>query len=126
MNNVAYFEIQASDPERAIQFYSIIFGWHFFKEEHAPVDYWQIQTNGINGGLLKRPAPAPSKELGTNAFTCSIEVEDFDVMSEKILNKGGIVALEKFAIPGKCWQGYFIDTEGNTFGLFQVDKNAGK
>jgi hypothetical protein len=33
-------------------------------------------------------------------------------------------ALEKFAVPGTCWQGYFLDLEGNTFGLFQVDENA--
>jgi uncharacterized protein len=27
-------------------------------------------------------------------------------------------------VPGTCWQGYFIDTEGNTFGIFQVDEEA--
>ena len=26
---------------------------------------------------------------------------------------------------GKCWQGYFIGTEGNTFGIFEVDEQAG-
>jgi hypothetical protein len=29
-------------------------------------------------------------------------------------------------VPGKCWQGYFIDTEGNTFGIFEVDEEAGR
>ncbi len=42
----------------------------------------------------------------------------------KILSLGGKIALPKFAVPGVCWQGYFIDTEGNTFGLFQVDEKA--
>jgi predicted enzyme related to lactoylglutathione lyase len=74
--------------------------------------------------LLKRPAKTPPPEQGTNAYVCSMEVEDFDVMAKKILDNGGIVALEKFAVPGKCWQGYFQDTEDNTFGLFQVDENA--
>jgi uncharacterized protein len=46
-----------------------------------------------------------------------MEVEDFDVVAQ-ILDLGGKVALPKFAVPGVCWQGYFIDTEGNTFGLF--------
>jgi uncharacterized protein len=32
--------------------------------------------------------------------------------------------LPKFAVPGVCWQGYFIDTEGNTFGIFQPDPAA--
>jgi uncharacterized protein len=29
-------------------------------------------------------------------------------------------------VPGKCWQGYFIDTEGNTFGISEVDEEAGR
>lgn len=124
MNSIVYFEIQADEPERAKEFYSSIFGWKFFKEEHAPVDYWQIETDGIRGGLLKRPAAVPTSPAGTNAFTCSIEVDSFDTYAEKILSGGGTVALPKFAVPGKCWQGYFTDTEGNTFGLFQVDEAA--
>jgi predicted enzyme related to lactoylglutathione lyase len=45
-------------------------------------------------------------------------------MAKTILNLGGIVALPKFAVPGRCWQGYFVDTEGNTFGIFEVDEKA--
>ena len=28
-------------------------------------------------------------------------------------------------VEGRCWQGYFFDTEGNTFGIFEVDGKAG-
>jgi len=74
--------------------------------------------------LLKRPAQPPPPECGTNAFVVSIEIENFDETAEKIASVEGKVALPKFAVPGVCWQGYFVDTEGNTFGLFQVDENA--
>ncbi len=121
MNTIAYFEIQTSNPEKTIQFYKNIFGWDFIKEESVPVEYYRIKTDGINGGLLKRPAEIPPQECGTNAFTCSIEVSDYDDMSKKILNNGGKVALPKFAIPGKCWQGYFLDNDNNVFGIFEVD-----
>ncbi|MEP7166432.1 MAG: VOC family protein [Candidatus Woesebacteria bacterium] len=124
MNSVHYFEIQADDPTRAVNFYVQIFDWKFTKDDALAIDYWRITEAGINGGLLKRPAPAPKPPTGTNAYTCSIEVVDFDVCAEKILKNGGVVALEKFAVPGVCWQGYFLDTEGNTFGLFQPDKEA--
>jgi len=123
MNNVTFFEIQASVPEKAIAFYQALFGWTFVKQA-MPIPYWQIQGAGINGGLLQRPAPAPEGLVGTNAFTCSIQVENFDEMSSQILAQGGSVALEKFAVPGKCWQGYFIDVDHNTFGIFQVDEKA--
>ena len=124
MNQVAYFEIQASDPQRAVDFYTEVFGWKFEKDPMIPVEYWRITTDGANGGLLKRPSEAPAPQQGTNAFVCSMHVENFDATAEKILKNGGEVALEKFAVPGKCWQGYFIDPEGNTFGLFQVDEKA--
>lgn len=124
MNTIRYFEIQAEDPHKAKEFYSAIFGWKFTKQEGLPIEYWHIDTEDMTGGLLQRPAKTPPMGHGTNAYVCSIQVEDFDTTAKKILEHGGIVALEKFAIPGKCWQGYFLDTEGNTFGIFQVDENA--
>lgn len=45
-------------------------------------------------------------------------------MEGKILTTGGTVAMPKFAIANMAWQGYFIDTEGNTFGIHQADPNA--
>jgi predicted enzyme related to lactoylglutathione lyase len=78
----------------------------------------------MNGGLLKRPAPVPPASSGTNAFVCSVQVEDYDEIHQLIMEQGGQVALPKFAIPGRCWQGYFIDTDNNVFGIFEVDENA--
>lgn len=124
MNNIAYFEIQSSNPEREVKFYSEVFGWKFTKVEGMPIQYYQIETSNIHGGLLERPAQTPPTHCGTNAFTCSIEVENFDETAEKILTLGGQVAMDKFAILNKCWQGYFIDQDHNTFGLVQVDENA--
>jgi predicted enzyme related to lactoylglutathione lyase len=105
-------------------FYSEVFGWKFAKQEFVPVEYYHITTDGMYGGLLKRPGQIPPVGFGTNAFTCSIQVEDFDTTADRILALGGQVALPKFAVPGRCWQGYFIDLDGNTFGIFEVDENA--
>ena len=124
MNTIGYFEIQSSDPGRDIKFYEAVFGWKFIKEEFVPIEYYRIETTSIYGGLLKRPAKLPPAESGTNAFVCSIQVENFDKTNELILEHGGQVALPKFAIPGRCWQGYYIDNDNNTFGIFQVDENA--
>jgi uncharacterized protein len=124
MNTVGYFEIQSSDPSRELKFYKNVFGWKFFKEENLPIEYYRIETNSINGGLLKRPATIPPPQSGTNAFCCSIQVENFDTTQALILKNDGQVALPKFAVPGKCWQGYFIDADNNTFGIFEVDENA--
>ena len=117
MNRVTHFEIQVDDVDRAIKFYSDVFGWEFPKWMEG---YWGIMTApkdskepGINGGLLKRPCPAPSVGQGLNAFVCTVVVDDFDQIAKKIEMAGGVVALPKMAIAGMAWQGYFIDTEGN-------------
>jgi predicted enzyme related to lactoylglutathione lyase len=125
MNGFIYFEIQADNVQRAADFYKKIFGWKITRaREEIPIEYWRIEIGEIRGGLLKRPSKAPPPQSGTNAFVCSFEVENFDETGEKIMKQGGQVALPKFAVPGVCWQGYFIDKEGNTFGIFQVDEKA--
>lgn len=121
-----FFEIQADDVQRGINFYQSMFGWQFNLQMKEPIEYWAIETGGNRGGLLKRPAATPPQGHGANSFVCSVEVKNFDAITEKILSNGGQVALEKFPVPGRCWQGYFIDTEGNTFGIFEVDENAGR
>lgn len=121
-----YFEIHADNPKRAIDFYSQTFGWKFSEVKGLPVEYWTIETGGSRGGLLQRPVKTLPAQCGSNAFVCSLEVESFDSTAKIIESLGGIVALPKFAVPGTCWQGYFIDLEGNTFGIFEVDDKAGK
>jgi len=125
MNTINFFEIQSSNPEREVQFYSAIFGWTFTKNEKLPIEYYQIEAPNMFGGLLKRPVPIAPSGSGTNAFTCSMEVSDFDESAKKILDLGGQVAMAKFAVPKKCWQGYFLDPDGNVFGIFEVDSQAG-
>lgn len=124
MNSVAYFEIQSDNPAKSAEFYGSIFGWTCTRAPEMPIEYWRVETAGIRGGILKRPAKIPPPQSGTNAFCCSMEVKNFDSVATQILDRGGQVALPKFAVPGVCWQGYFIDPDGNTFGLFQADSKA--
>ncbi len=80
-----------------------------------------IPTEGCCGDRrLVRPCSP-----GRTRLSARLKWQSFDATAEKILQAGGMVAMEKFAVPGKCWQGYFVDPEGNTFGIFQVDENAG-
>jgi hypothetical protein len=130
MSRVLHFEIQADDVERAKAFYAAAFDWSFEDYGHMTGStYWGITTGpegepGINGGLLQRPAPAPAPGQGTNAYVCTVGVADYDETERKILEAGGQVALPKMALTGMAWQGYYLDTEGNTFGIHQPDPDA--
>ena len=60
--------------------------------------YWGITTGpedeaGITGGTLQRPAPTLADGHGTNAFVCTVGVDDYDETEQRILSAGGQVAL---------------------------------
>jgi predicted enzyme related to lactoylglutathione lyase len=128
MSKVVHFEIHADDVARAKDFYARVFGWTY--EDYGAFvggEYWGITTGpeddyGIHGGLLQRPVPVAAG--GSNAYVCTIGVADFDATAQAILDAGGQVALPKMALTGMAWQGYFLDTEGNTFGVHQPDPEA--
>ncbi len=124
MNTIGYFEIQSSNPNREMDFYKKVFGWNFIREYNVPIEYYRIETESLFGGLLQRPVKTPPAEFGTNAFTCSIQVSNFDETAKKILQYGGRIAMPKFSIPNRCYQGYFLDADYNTFGIFEVNENA--
>lgn len=125
-----HFEIQADDIQRAQQFYESVFGWRFEDwSDYTGTPYLGAITGpdsepGINGAIQGRPAAAPAPQQGTNAAVLTIGVEDYDAVEQKILAAGGTVALPKMALRGMAWQGYYLDTEGNTFGIHQADPEA--
>jgi predicted enzyme related to lactoylglutathione lyase len=128
MPRVVHFEIHAEDPERAVAFYRDVFGWEIHKWE-GPEDYWLIKTGadgtpGINGGLLRRRGAGPVDMQAVNSYVCTVDVPSVDEYLERIQAKNGTIALPKMPIPGIGWLAYAKDTEGNIFGIMQMDPSA--
>jgi uncharacterized protein len=128
MSRVIHFEIHAEQPERAVKFYTNLFGWDVIKWG-GPVEYWLIKTGpdgqpGINGGLLLRKGPAPAEGQCVNAYVCTIGVAAIDDTVQAITKYGGTIALPKMPVPGIGWLAYGKDTEGNIFGVMQRDPSA--
>lgn len=130
MGRVVHFEIHVDDMERAKAFYWNVFDWEFQDwSEYAGMPYFGVVTGesnepGINGALMQRQSPSPQLGQPLNGFACTLGVADYDATESKILENGGTVALAKYALPGMAWQGYYLDTEGNIFGLHQADEHA--
>lgn len=122
MSRVIHFEIHADDPERAVGFYQRVLGWKITKW-NGPVDYWLINTGpedepGINGALMKRSDP------GTSTWN-TVDVPSVDEFLANVVAAGGKVVMPKTTVPGVGYQAYCQDTEGNVFGIHQVDPEAG-
>ncbi|MGE8019557.1 VOC family protein [Peribacillus frigoritolerans] len=130
MGRIVHFEIHVNDMERAKAFYGEVFGWSFQDwSDYAGMSYFGAVTgneneHGIDGALMQRQSAPPETGQALNAFACTIGVENYDLTEAKIIENGGKLAMPKFALPGMAWQGYYIDSEGNTFGIHQPDANA--
>ncbi len=125
-----HFEIHADDVSRAVAFYGELFGWTFEDwSEFAGMPYFGATTGeegspGINGAIMARQGGAGGPGTPVNGAVLTLGCEDYDTLHEAILAAGGQVAMPKSALPGMAWQGYYLDTEGNVFGLHQPDPEA--
>jgi len=120
MLRVVHFEINADDAERAVKFYSQVFGWKINKWD-GPMDYWLVSTGegtpGIDGGIMQRMNPSA-------ATINTIDVPSVDEFAARIAQNGGRAVMPKRAVPGVGWMAYCQDTEGNVFGIMQSDSSA--
>jgi uncharacterized protein len=128
MPRVVHFEIHADNPERAVAFYSKVFGWTI-KNWGGPMEYWVITTGapserGIDGGLMRRRGAAPAEGQAVNSYVCTVDVPNLDDFAKKAVAAGATGALPKMPVPGIGWLAYLKDTEGNIFGMIQNDPNA--
>lgn len=120
MPRVSWFDIPADDIDRAQKFYRDVFDWKFNKWD-GPMEYYMVDTGkeepGINGGLAKRMP-------GQMGITNTITVPSVDEFAKKIADNGGQLITQKMPIPGIGWFAQCTDTEGNVFGIIEMDEKA--
>lgn len=135
-NLVVHFEIHASEPQRLIDFYSQLLGWQF--SQFGEVPYWTIVTgegaignvagtagHGINGGLTQRRGPKP--EAGAPVMGCNfvVAVDNVDVLMDRGVKLGGMVAMAAEDMQGVGRTGYLLDPDNNVFGLISTTMSDG-
>jgi predicted enzyme related to lactoylglutathione lyase len=121
MAKIVHFDVPVDEIERARKFYTELFEWKIEKAP-GPIEYYFIETadkdgKGVAGGMGKRGAP-------DQRITNYIGVDSVDEYMEKVKSLGGKIQGEKMTVPGFGYLAICSDTEGNTFGLWQVDKEA--
>ena len=122
MPRIVHFDINVSEPEEAIEYYSKVFGWEIAKWS-GPTDYWLVTTGpdgepGINGGLSKA-------EEGEPPIALTVEVESVEDFLKNVTENGGSVVAPKGPIPGVGWFAMTADPLGNLMGVFESDSEAG-
>jgi uncharacterized protein len=119
---VVHFEVPADDVDRAKNFYDKAFGWrivswpgneyHLVTTVETDESGMPTEPGGINGGMLKRQKPITSPVI-------TIQVDDVESALKTVEQEGGSVVRGKEPVGDMGFSAYFLDTEGNTVGLWE-------
>ena len=121
MSTIVHFDVPAENIERAKKFYSTLLRWKF--ESFPEMQYNLITTTnlegnpGVGGGMGKRMDPS---QRIVNYFG----VKSIDAAIKQVKNLGGTLLTDKMAVPKMGYLANCMDTEGNTFGLWEEDAGA--
>ena len=122
MPTIVHFEIPTDDLERARKFYTELFGWKIEKYPGS-MEYWMITTTyekgekALAGGMMRR-------QHLQQPITNYIDVPSIDEYTVKVEKIGGKVVVPKTAVPGIGYFAVCLDTENNTFAIWETDDTA--
>jgi len=127
MPTIVYFQIPSDDIERSKKFYNQLFGWTIDKmsESNTPreMENWEVTTTddkgnkALGGGMSKRQMPQQQ-------ITNFIDVKSVDEYSSKVERLGGKIVVPKTVVPGMGYYAVCLDTENNSFGIYESHENA--
>ena len=123
MATIIHFDLSADNLTRAKEFYEKLFDWSL-QLLPGPMNYYLIETKdlqgqpGVGGGMSKRENPT---QVGITNF---VGVASIDQSVKKVEELGGKVIQPKQVLPGWGYLAVCLDTENNSIGLFQEDKNT--
>lgn len=119
--NISHFSVNVDDIDRAMAFYSTVFGWKF--TAWGPPGFFLIDTGGgIHGAMQKRQEPISG--TGVRGYECTISVHDVDETVRLIEANGGTIKFSKTAIPTVGDVASFYDPEGNYACIARYDPNT--
>jgi predicted enzyme related to lactoylglutathione lyase len=118
-NALNWFEIPATDIERAVTFYGKILDTELVVQESMPGFSMAMfpSEEGVGGALLQGEGYAPSAEGSLIYLNAG---DDLSAVLSRIEGAGGQVLTPKTDIGENGFMAYFQDSEGNKVGLHSM------
>jgi hypothetical protein len=115
---MVHVEFPAGDTQKARDFWGGLFGWQFQAFEGSPSEYHMTQFSETQGGAIME---AEGDKRGPRVY---FGVDDINASTARVSELGGQGG-QALPVPTMGWFAVCSDSEGNEFGLWQTDPNAG-
>lgn len=126
MSQVAHYAINADDVDRAMRFYTNVFGWKF--QAYGPPGFYMLDESSAKAAVRLRGSLQKRREIvkgvPMRGFECTISVDDIDTARAAIEKNGGKIVMQICTLAGIGRLLFFQDPEGNIAGAMQYDENA--
>jgi hypothetical protein len=112
---IGWHELHAGDGEKALAFYSGLFGWKHDRDfDMGAMGLYRLFSTGYgeNGGLMTKTPQTPRP-----FWLYYFNVEAIDAAAERIKAKGGKIAFGPMEVPGGAWTLQAFDPQGALFAL---------
>jgi uncharacterized protein len=111
---VGWHELLAADWEKALVFYSELFGWQKANADIGEMGTYQLFSAGgqTMGGMLTKPQTMPSP-----FWIYYFNVVDIDTAAQHVKAGGGEILDEPLELPGGSWVIQCTDPQGAIFAL---------
>lgn len=119
-NVISWFEIPATDFDRAVGFYENIFARTLNRNSMGPMQMavFPYEQPGVSGAVVKDASYEPGTAKGTVIYLdCAGQL---DTVLARVAAAGGKVALPRTELPGMGAYAHIIDSEGNRVGLHSM------
>lgn len=112
---VSWFEIPATDFDRAVGFYSTILGQELPKGDFmdTPHGFFRDSDGARYGAVIHHPTAVP----GNTGVLIYLHTDNLEQVLERVEGAGGSIDMPKTSIGEMGWIAVVIDTEGNRVGL---------
>jgi uncharacterized protein len=115
---VTWFEIPATDFERAVHFYEAVFGIQLKRDPAWPgMAIFPYERPAISGCIVQARDSEPAAKGVMVYLNCNRKLDD---VLARTNDSGQPIVEPKNHIPGVGWIARIIDTEGNCVGLHSV------
>lgn len=114
IGRVGWHELLAADWEKALAFYSEIFGWQRADADVGEMGTYQLFSAGGQtiGGMLTKPPTIPAP-----FWLYYFNIEDLDAAAQRVQAGGGEIVDGPFEVPGGSWIVQCTDPQGAMFAL---------